>query len=527
MPEVPSSPPLRRALNQVFAFKYVTEPNAPTYRSIIQVFFEARHRYVIELRGREVLDHLHGSNLHFELDGDEALDRHLAQLVTWGNLAVAQDSGAVSRLEDFYKKRFLYHLTAAGEAAHRAVLEVEATAARSGSLQSTMLAKIRDTLVGLAEHGAVSSPDPDTLFRRFHDLHSAFETLTEEANRFISDLDRTEAGPAHEERFILYKQALLIYISRFIEQLRRLADEIRAAIAAVEAAGSGRLIELASRSGDLPPALGQGEPAAQWRTEQAARWSGIRAWFQGDAAGGTAPTVDRLAEVARDAVVSLTRTLARLNERRTRPVDRAADFRTLARWFSACPDDRAAHVLWRSAFGLSPARHFDLEDEDPELVAPGTSWWEAPGVEVPVRLRTHGAVPTAGRPSAAPDHTLTREWIAQKRRREQAQLQEALRRFSGRGPLTVSSLAALDASEFDTLLSLLDVALTAPRQPDGARAAVTSDGRYRIVLRLPDPKERRHVFVVTPTGRLHCLDYRLELEDASRRRALATGGGAA
>ncbi len=517
---------LRRALNQVSAFKYVTEPNAPTYRSLIQVFFDARHRYTIELRAAEVLEQLAASHLHYELDGEEALDRHLAQLVTWGNLAVAQDSGAVSRLEDFYKKRFLYHLTSAGEAAHRAVLEVEATVARSGSLQSTMLVKIRDTLVELAGSAAAPSPEPDALFRLIHDLHSAFETLTEEANRFISELDRTESGPAHEQRFILYKQALLIYISRFIEQLRRLADEIRAAIEAVEEQGAARLFELASRSGDLPPSLGDGDPAAQWRALQDARWLGIRTWFQGVAALGTAPTVERLAEVARDAVLSLTRTLARLNERRTRPVDRAADFRTLARWFSHCPDDRAAHVLWRSAFGLSPARHFDLEEQDAELVSPGVSWWDAPPVEVPVRLRTHGAVPTTGRPAAAPDHGLTRQWIAQKRRREQAQVEEALRRFSGRGQLAVSTLAALNASEFDTLLSLFDVALTAPRQPDGTRAATTSDGRFRMVLRLPAEGAQRYVFVDTPGGRLHCLDYRIELEDASGRRGAAVGGGA-
>ncbi len=513
-----SSPtPVRRALNQAAAFQYVTVDNAPTYRAIMQVFFEARQRYVIELRSADVLERLASSALHFELPSAEALDYHLSHLVSWGNLGHTHDAGAVTRLADFYKKRFLYHLTTVGEVAHRAVLEVEATVGRSGSLQSTMLVKIRDAVLALAEAATLSSPEPDQVFRLFHDLHSAFDTLTEEANHFIAEIDRSETGPADEDRFIPYKQALLAYIARFVEQLRRLSDEIGAAIESMEAAGSNRLIAIAALSGDLPPALGEADPRAAWVAQQTARWAGTRTWFRGDALVGTLPTVARLAEVAREAVISLTRTLGRLNDRRTRPVDRAADFRTLARWFSQCADDAATHHLWRSAFGLAPARHFDLMDDDPELVPPSTSWWVAPPVEVPVRLRSHGNVSSAGRPSPAADHSLTRQWIAQKRRREQAQLQEAMRRFAGRGELTISAIASLDAAQFDLLLTLLDSALTAPRAPDGAMMARTADGRLKISLKPPPPEATELVCLEVPTGKLYCLDYRIHVEDLLRR----------
>jgi hypothetical protein len=194
-------------------------------------------------------------------------------------------------------------------------------------------------------------------------------------------------------------------------------------------------------------------------------------------------------------------------------VDRAADFRTLAQWFSQCADDRAAHELWRAAFGLAPARHFDLHDADQELVPPGTSWWEAPPVEVPLRLRSHGNAGGAGRPSAAPDHSLTRQWIAQKRRRERAQLQEAVRRFAGHGALRVSSFVSLDGAEFDLFLALFEEALAAARQSDGSRKARTSDGRLRVTLRLPKHLDGNTVKLITPSGELHSLDYAIEVED--------------
>jgi len=501
-----------RLLNQVAVFHYVTAPNAPTHRALVQAFHEAKQHYVIELRPAEVLDRVHHAGYHVEAEDEDAVRRHLDQLVAWGNLLRTHDPVAVSRIDDFYKGRYVYHLTAAGEAAHRAVLEVEATVGRSGSLQATMLVKIRDALRALAAAGSAEPLSPDALVRILHDLHSAFDTLTEEANRFMGDLGRYTRGErVEEDRFVLYKQAVLAYISRFVEQLRQLSGEIASGVQAVSAVGAGRLIAAAARSADLPPAVPETDPLAAWFEEQQARWAGVGAWFLGDAAGHR-PTIERLAEVAVDAVVELTRTLGRLNERRTRPVDRAADFRVLARWFSRCGEDEDAHRLWHAAFGLHSARHFHVEEDDADRTAAVTSWWEAPPVEVPVRLRTRGSTSNAGRPSPAADHGRAKEWIAQCRRRERARVEAALARFAGRGPLAFADFGSLDAAELELLLALLDEALSAPRAPDGTRCARTADGRLRVTLHAPADGIGRAA-IATPEGRLRCLDYRIDVEE--------------
>jgi uncharacterized protein (TIGR02677 family) len=501
-----------RLLNQVAAFHYVTAPNAPTYRALVQAFREAKQHYVIELRPADALDRVRRAGYHVEAQDEDDVRRHLDQLVTWGNLSRTHDPVAVSRIDDFYKGRYVYHLTAVGEAAHRAVLDVEATVGKSGSLQSTMLVKIRDALRALATAASAEPVAPDVLVRLLHDLHSAFDTLTEEANRFMGDLGRYTRGERVEEgRFVLYKQAVLAYISRFVEQLRHLAGEIASSVDAVESAGAGRLLVAAARSADLPPALPDTDPVAAWVDEQQARWAGVCAWFVGDAAGHR-PTIERLAEVAVDAVVELTRTLGRLNERRTRPVDRAADFRSLARWFSRCSDDDEAHRLWHAAFGLHSARHFHIEEDDPDRTGALMSWWEAAPVEVPVRLRTRGSTSNAGRPSPAADHGREKEWIAQRRRRERARLEAALARFAGRGPLPIADLGSVDAAELELLLALLDEALSAPREPDGTRRARTSDGRLSVALHAP-AGDAVLAALDTPQGRLRCLNYRIVVEE--------------
>ena len=515
-----------RLLDQVSAFRYVTAENAHSYRAIMQVFFEARERYEIELRPADVRDALARSGLHHDLElTDEAeLDRHLDQLDAWGNLQRSHDTAAVARVEDFYRRRFLYRLTPVGEAAHKAVCEVEATVGRSGALQTSMLVEIRDALSELA--AAARAGDAAGLARALHRLRAAFDSLTEEANLFLSELDRHASGPGaaervDEERFLAHKQALLAYLGRFVADLKRLAPEIEERVAEAEALSPERFIALAATAAERPPALDGGDPIAQWIGAERERWEGIRAWFAGSAREG--PRVGRLQAKARESVARLMRTLARLDERHARAVDRGADFRTLARWFAEAATDEDAHALFASALGLYPGRHFHIEEDDPELTRASTSWWEANPVEVPVRLRTHGAVQRTGRTPQVLDFGDGRAWLAARRKRERAQVDVALARFAGRGPVRLSQLAALDPAEFDQLLVLLDEALCAPRETDGARRTRSADGQLDIVLR-PPSGERDWVVLATPRGRLRCKDYLLEAAPTAQRRAAVSGG---
>ncbi|MDP9405558.1 MAG: DUF2397 domain-containing protein, partial [Actinomycetota bacterium] len=256
-----------RLLDQVEAFRYVTAPNAPTYRAIMQVCYEALRRYVIELRPDGIARALRDGGYVLASDGEvDAIERDLGQLVAWGNLAATADSAGVERVEDFYRRRLVYHVTDVGEAAHRAVLDVEAALGRSGSLQTTMLAEIRDALTALAANAGADA-DPDVVWRHLHALHTAFDTLTHEANRFMTDLGRLvgeERGEATDATFVAFKQAVLAYISRFLDELRRLRDDITAAIRQLDVAGVDRIVATAAASADLPDFDGEGVARVRW-----------------------------------------------------------------------------------------------------------------------------------------------------------------------------------------------------------------------------------------------------------------------
>ena len=516
-----------RLLDQVSVFRYATAPNAPTYRAIMQVCYEAVQRYVVELRAPDILAAVRASGYAVDIsDLDELETQHLDQLVRWGNLAATHDTVGVDRLADFYHRRLVYHLTDAGEAAHRAIAEVERTIGRSGSLQTTMLARIRDTLEQLA---GGDHDDPDVVYGRVHDLTSAFDTLTHEANRFVTDLgqltgeERDEA--VSDERFTAIKTAVLTYIQRFVDELRRVADDIQHTIRTLDAGPMQELLEVASRSTDLPDFDGEGAARQQWLDVQRDRWAGIAAWFVGET--HEPATVDRLAEFAVGAVLTLTRTLGRLNDQRGRAHGRTEDFLTLAQWFAECDDDPSAHRLWHAAFGLHGARHLQIPEEDPGLTSVRASWWDAAPVRVPTRLRSHGRVSRGGRTPKAADHSEERRFLAARARRERAQVEAAVARFAGR-TLRVSDLVELDAHEFDLLLTLLDTALVAPRDDAGRRTTRTADGRLEVALTAPG--DRTVCEVTTAAGRLRCADYVVEVTDLYARQArpaTASAGGAA
>ncbi len=123
-------------------FAHLNTEKAPLYRAILGVFVAERARYALALRPSEIqaaLAAAHGS----ELLSDE-VDAELSQLCNWGNLDDSPDTAEAASVEEFYRKRRLYQLSAAGEAAELAL------AARTNALQRSGAPLWRKRCIGSA-----------------------------------------------------------------------------------------------------------------------------------------------------------------------------------------------------------------------------------------------------------------------------------------------------------------------------------------------------------------------------------------
>ena len=111
---VSEAPQPARGQGEPQPFTHLSVPHADLYRSLLRTFARAKERFIVHLRPEDVAAEL-------RTDNDEQLTAAREQLFLLGNLRADVDTSRVTTVEDFHRKRSLYQLTAAGQAAEQAI----------------------------------------------------------------------------------------------------------------------------------------------------------------------------------------------------------------------------------------------------------------------------------------------------------------------------------------------------------------------------------------------------------------------
>ena len=496
---------------RVRAFAYLDTESTHRYRQLMGVLLANKRRFGLRLSPAQITTRL-WERFSVRYESPDGLERDLSQLCDWGAVDSIQDSSRASSTREFKRKRFTYDITAAGEIAERAALQVDRIAERIGALERSQLPELLDALIALAVEAERTDPTSGRLVSLFNDVAAKLERIRSDTGDFMRELGAVMADEqaVELEPFERYKRRVIDHLQGFRSELRRLDPQFNAAIGRVEAAGLARMVAIAAES-DEPPVWGlSDEEVAARRAERLAEeWNGVRRWFRGGA--GEAPPWHELDRALADAIEWIISSAQRLIDRRTRRVDRAAEYRALALLFDRAPSLADCHALYAAAFGLYQPRHFSVPEADPELTAPAASWWQGAPAPVEASLYRPGARPPgAGRVTPLPDHTMARQALATRRERERQELRAAQRRFAGAGPLRLDQLKRLDALEFRHLLRWLGRALDAAADLSGTRRAESQDGLVRLELRPPvEPTDQ--VEIATPEGTLAAPNYEIEV----------------
>jgi uncharacterized protein (TIGR02677 family) len=489
-------------------FRFTTTDRADLHTATMYAFGEANERLETALTFDDVRDRLRTVGWYAPLT-DAELTGILNKLVEWRLLDVVYNhAGNYATAEEYERKNLQYSLTKQGEAAFAGVQHALTVLSSSGALQTAVLDAIGDRLNEL--HRLLEDDDPTRnrrIFTTLQELEGHLDALRGNTKQFNGELQRLlRVEGADLTTFHEVKSATVAYLQEFVTNLEQRAGAIRAVLLHVEERGVSVLHARALDGAELPPVPGT-DPAAAWLSARAAKWDGLRLWFNPD--DGSQPRVRQLHDVARRAIVSLLQVLDRITESRRRSSSAAADFRALARWFATAPAEEDAHRLWGVAFGLSPARHAHLGHADAELIPAGAAWPETPPVEVSALLRASGKTERMGRTGRVRDVALLRAERRARAQRERAELEAAWQRLATGGSVRLSSFGDLDQETFGRLLDLLGRALAERPGSDGLRRAVTSDGRVEILLR--PAGDGRVAELCTSTGRLSGPDYLVDV----------------
>jgi uncharacterized protein (TIGR02677 family) len=288
------------------------------------------------------------------------------------------------------------------------------------------------------------------------------------------------------EVFIAYKEKLIEYLQRFIGELVIATGEVSDVITKLEQAGVGPILRAAAEH-DLVDAIASSQDdVANAEREWALRWAGLKKWFISSL--DSPSQADTLRSCARSAIPSLLIAISGFHDRRMASSDRPTDLKLLARWFALTECDADAHRMWRTAFGLSPARHLRVDEEtlaarDQQLVSAMTSWVDAEPVLISPRLRKTGQQHRPGRPANVIDRGDVKKQLAVLAKQEAEQIERARDRLATGRVTRLSELGTLNKSEFQLFLDLLGKALAEQKNPDTEFITASADGALQIAMK--------------------------------------------
>lgn len=501
----PSSPGERKVgaakmdeqvLKPIAEVSYLTVGNAWRYRAILRYFYDQHERLRHYLFPEEVLEHLRRSP-YFHDYTEEQLQQDLAQLVEWKNLVPRQDTGRVTSIEEFKKKRFRYQATPYTIEIERMVQQLEQMGESfGGSLEKTLFDRLLASLKRLVAEdesarparavdgiaaGGAQARDLDSgpghggdgsgsyrthgrdgsgrayaadgftgeeLNALWRDTYESFRKLTENATDYLAHLQSERVEELMmTEAFLTYKEAITQYLRDFMTVLQRTSLQIETVLRGTPPS----LIErVAGRLADYHlsiPRLEETRTREELAQRHLVQWQALRDWFLGGA--GRESDLVYLQNATNETIRRITRFAQRLGERHHTFRSRKRDYLHIAGWFAACADLRAAHELSAVVFGAFHTRHLYAAPKETEDIY--AEIWDQPSMEITLRPRVR-AYREKTRPNAAASHTDEKARVAAEYLREREAERALIDRLMSGDRIVVGELPVIEPHVRKTLL---------------------------------------------------------------------------
>jgi uncharacterized protein (TIGR02677 family) len=478
------------------AYRYAVADEAISYVAVMRVFTEGVAGLLSDLSAAEVQAALESRGTTLDPDTVEA---RLVYLVEHGNLARSPREAEARSIREYLTTRARYQLAPRGELVHRQVEELLGSAGRAREVSTEVLPVLLSDLEALADPAQATAGAVTALF-------AVFERLVVSTRDFYTHLGEVLArADTDRDSLAAYREVLLDYLQRFVEEVRRYEPLVIDALDHVD-------VEAVLSRTQGGPRLTNVDGTAARRSVglQAGDWDSLHSWFRGGP--GRRSDAEEIRSLATRAMGTLLSGLRRAVSGEGE-LSRRADLLRLAGLFDRSEDD-TAHRIWARGFGLYSARHLSAMPEVEDVPAT-TSWWDAPAADVPLSLREYGDRAARGRSGRREDFAVARQRRLAERQQVEREREAALDELLALAGGSHTDIRVSDAAR-TVLLDLYAQALSSAGGPleygDGAARAPATD----LVLVV-----RRTIGVTTtvisPSGRLSMVDVELSIEPVERR----------
>lgn len=453
---------------------YLTATNAWRYRAILRHFYVQHESMRHYLLPDEILAELQQS-VHFADYGADHLEQDLRQLTDWGNLIARQETGRVTSIEEFSRRRFRYQASAYTIEIERMVAHLEQMGTTyGGSLERTQF----DRLLAALNHfvTADGSLVGEELMARWTDLFASFRRLTENATDYLAHLysQQTETD-IDTVAFLEYKDSLSDYLRNFVAALQRSAPKIADVLQMIEAEQMQTICQQLADYELSIPRLDKRPPQAELIMKYSRQWQNLCMWFLGGRDRDS--DLQFLRTATHEAIRRVTRFVQRLGERQQQQRSRRYDYLHLAARFADCSNLDDANMLSASVFGLMRVRHFYAPAKDTEDIY--AEVWDRPPLQLTLnprvrsyRLKTRANGVTV---RAEEKQAMLAEFL-----RAKAAEENVLLTLAQQGSLHIASLGLVEPQLRKTLLGWIARSLAS-----SDRVATTEAGQRFRLKQLP------------------------------------------
>ncbi|WP_068154680.1 DUF2397 domain-containing protein [Rhodococcus phenolicus] len=429
-------------------FRHLIDDNADDYLAIVTCLSGT---LVSDLSAADIAARIPGSPLSADI-----VEQRCRRLVEWGNLTATRPVGVNT---DTDRDRF--RVTVFGGRVHREATAVLTAHDGARDVAREVLGLIASDLDRLTDALRTARVDPDAVAGLVTSVFTHHRTFTDSIADFYAHLAdvlaRLELSRDDVGRL---KTLLLEYVD--------LLDGDVTSHTPVIAARLGALIpRLDPLLAALPgPPVPDGTPVARPAGRARSDWEELAAWYAADAGPR------QLREAAGQALGRLLGHTRRHLAPAGAGGSRRSDLLALAGRFAESSDAQA-HRLFTAAFAAYPSRHLLLGPDEPDpRIGPGTSWWDADPVPVPVSLRERGDRSPRGHSARVPDPTADRRRIAALARADTDARRAAAAELAAAGDLNG---ATVSAAARELLLDRLAALLARHRTLDTAVRVHDSD----------------------------------------------------
>ena len=337
--------------------QYLNTENTDRYRCIMRIFYENTEKLHNWMYQEEVYDALRVFP-EFRDYRLEQCQQDLTSLVNWHNLETLQDTRHVSSLEEFQSRRYRYQMSPYSVEIERLVLRLEHLEIEGGSLEPTLLERIRRAIERFPD---MVDAEPAEAYDFWDDLERNFTRLNQNYHDYIRDLSSVRAEEMmHTQEFLLFKDKLVEYLRNFVTSLQRNVGVIEELLQALSPSLCEAVLEKVNAYEAAIPRMEQVAPETIAENNRG-KLESIRRWFQ--TSEGEDNEAGKLFDATNDIIRRITRFAMEMSEKSAMGSNRREEYRKVAELFLACEDLSEAHQLSACIFGVETPRHLRSEVE--------------------------------------------------------------------------------------------------------------------------------------------------------------------